>query len=165
MAPADGIEGELMDKTSGLYAILCVVFALGAGCVMALQPAVNGRLASHCEHPLQASLISFGTGFLALLGVGFVLRIGAPLPSKLQSLPVWAWGGGLLGTYMVTVSLLVAPRLGATRWLVLVLAGQITLSLVLDHFGLIGYQQHSLSWQRLTGVVLLLLGLAIVMRN
>ena len=80
-------------------------------------------------------------------------------------MPLWAWGGGLLGTYMVTVSLLVAPRLAATRWLALVLAGQIMLSLVLDHFGLIGYQQHTLSWQRVAGVLLLLLGLAIVMRN
>ncbi len=154
-----------MEKFSGLYAILCVAFALGAGCVMALQPAVNGRLAAYCEHPLQASLISFGTGFLALLGVGLALRIGTPLPSRLQNMPLWAWGGGLLGTYMVTVSLLVAPRLGATRWLALVLAGQIMLSLVLDHFGLIGYQQHALSWQRVAGVLLLLLGLAIVMRN
>jgi hypothetical protein len=36
---------------------------------------------------------------------------------------------------MVTVSLLVAPRLGATRWIAFELAGQIALSLVLDHFG------------------------------
>lgn len=154
-----------MEKLIGLWGILGILSALGAGCVMALQPGVNGKLASQCGHPLQASLISFGSGFLAILLVGFVMRIGVPAPAKLQTLPLWAWGGGLLGTYMVTVSLLVAPRLGATRWLALVLAGQITLSLVLDHFGMIGYQQHSINWIRLSGVLLLIVGLVIVMRN
>jgi bacterial/archaeal transporter family-2 protein len=154
-----------MEKFSGFGILLSIMLALGAGCVMALQPGVNGRLASQCAHPLQASLISFGTGFLALLCVACMLRIGAPAPENLLQLPWWAWGGGLLGTYMVTVSLLVAPRLGATRWLALVLAGQITLSLVLDHLGLIGYQQHPINWVRLTGVALLILGLTIVMRS
>ena len=154
-----------MDKYSSLIASLAIVCALGAGGVMALQPAVNGRLTSQCSHPLQASIISFGTGFLMLLAVGGLMQIGLPSIGKLQNLPWWAWTGGILGTYMVTVSLLVAPRLGATRWIALVLTGQIALSLLLDHFGLIGYSQHSFSWLRLTGVLLLALGVLIVMKN
>ncbi len=141
------------------------VLALGAGFVMAVQPAVNARLSEHCTHRLQASVISFGTGFLALLIIGTVLQIGIPEFSRLKAVPIWAWSGGILGTYMVTVSLLVAPSLGATRWIALVLAGQVTLSLVLDHFGLIGYQQHTFNWQRLLGVVCLVAGAIIVMKN
>lgn len=154
-----------MEKHSVLFASAAVVLALGAGGVMALQPAVNGRLSSQCAHPLQASIISFGTGFIALLLLGCSLRIGLPSLNKLQLLPAWAWTGGLLGTYMVTVSLLVAPRLGATRWLALVLAGQITLSLLLDHFGLIGYDKQSLSSARLAGVLCLVAGVWLIMKH
>lgn len=154
-----------MERYSAMITSFGAVFALGAGCVMALQPAVNARLSAHCTHRLQASVISFGTGFLALLVIGSLLQIGVPDLSKLKSVPIWAWSGGILGTYMVTVSLLVAPSLGATRWIALVLAGQITLSLVLDHFGLIGYQQHVFSWQRLLGVACLVAGVVIVMKN
>lgn len=132
---------------------------------MAFQPAVNAKLSSQCSHPLQASIISFGTGFVALVSVGLLLQIGLPTVSKLQTLPIWAWGGGLLGTYMVTVSLLVAPGLGATRWIALVLTGQIVLSLVLDHFGLVGYSQHPLTWQRAIGLLCLAVGVVIVMKN
>ena len=114
---------ERMDKSSILWVVLGVVLALGAGCVMAIQPAVNGRLASQCSHPLQASLISFATGFMALLSISILLGTGLPDFSKLSTLPYWAWTGGLLGTYMVTVSLLIAPKLGAVRWIALVLAG------------------------------------------
>ena len=144
---------------------IAIALALAAGGAMALQPAVNGRLASQCQHPLQASIISFGTGFVALVLVGALLRIGWPVPQKLLTLPVWAWAGGLLGTYMVTVSLLVAPRLGAVRWIALVLSGQIALSLVLDHFGLIGYPQQPMNVHRILGVVLVVLGVFLVMRN
>ncbi len=132
---------------------------------MAFQPAVNARLASQCSHPLQASIISFGTGFIALFFVGLLLQIGLPTLAKLQTLPAWAWTGGLLGSYMVTVSLLVAPSLGATRWIALVLTGQIALSLVLDHFGLVGYSQHALTWQRAAGLLCLAVGVVIVMKN
>ena len=65
---------------------------------------------------------------------------------------------------MVTVSLLVAPRLGATRWIALVLAGQIALSLVLDHFG-IGYAQHSISPLRIAGILCVAIGVYLVMTN
>lgn len=143
--------------------ILQVILALGAGCVMALQPAVNARLASACGHPLQASIISFGTGFLALLAIGSVLRIGFPSFEKLQSIPLWAWTGGIMGTYMVTVSLLIAPKLGATRWLILVLAGQTALALLLDHYGWLGFSQHALSPTRLIGVLMFVVGICLVL--
>ncbi len=154
-----------MEKFSTALIALSLVGALGAGGVMALQPAVNGKLASHCEHALQASIISFGTGFTALLLIGILLRIGLPVPDKLRMLPWWAWTGGLLGTYMVTVSLLVAPRLGATRWLALVLTGQIVLSLVLDHFGLLGFNKQPVNWERTLGISLVIAGAWLVMRR
>lgn len=144
---------------------VATILALGAGCAMALQPAANAKLSTQCGHPLQASIISFSTGLLALIAVGMLLRIGIPATSNLRSLPTWAWGGGLLGTYMVTVSLTIAPSLGATRWIALVLTGQIILSLFLDHFGLFGYAQHGLTWQRLLGLVCLATGVVIVMKN
>lgn len=154
-----------MDRSVLLLNALCICAALGAGCLMAMQPAVNGKLASGCSHPLQASVISFGTGFLALVAVGIALRIGFPELANLKLLPWWAWFGGLIGTYMVTVSLMVAPNLGASRWIALVLAGQISLSLVLDHFGLLGYSQQSMNSLRIVGVGCIVVGVILVMRN
>ncbi len=143
---------------------LSILLALGAGCVMAVQPVVNARLAERCSHPLQASIISFATGLLALVVFGVILRVGLPAPDRLSGVPYWAWSGGVLGTYMVTVSLLVAPRLGATRWIALVLAGQIILSLLLDQFGL-GYSQHPITTLRLVGVACVAVGVYLVMTH
>lgn len=154
-----------MDKSFLFFNSAAIFLGLGAGCVMAMQPAINAKLSSQCGHPLQASIISFATGFLALFLLGCILRVGWPNTAQLSTLPWWAWFGGLCGTYMVTVSLLVAPNLGASRWIALVLAGQIVLSLVLDHYGLIGYSKQPINWNRIGGVLLLVLGVTIVMRN
>ncbi|QDV27969.1 hypothetical protein Q31a_63620 [Aureliella helgolandensis] len=154
-----------MERFSYIFAALGSLFALGAGAAMALQPAVNAKLREQCNHPLQASVVSFGVGLLALLGLATLLRVGVPSVERLQTLPAWAWTGGLLGTYMVTVSLLVAPAMGATRWIALVLAGQMVVSLVLDHFGWLGYAQHAFTWPRIFGVLCVVLGVLIVMRN
>jgi bacterial/archaeal transporter family-2 protein len=158
------IREKLMEKLGGAVAWVSIALALGAGCAMAVQPAVNARLAERCNHPLQASVISFATGLAALLFVGLVMQIGLPSADRLKTLPGWAWTGGLIGTYMVTVSLLVAPKLGATRWIALVLAGQIGLSLMLDHFGA-GYLQHPLNAMRLLGVVCVAIGVWLVMTH
>lgn len=132
---------------------------------MALQPPVNARLAGQCTHPLQASVISFGTGCLALIIIGCLLKVGIPNPSQLGQLPIWAWTGGLIGCYMVTVSLLVAPELGATRWIALVLAGQIVISLYLDHFGLLGFDKQPVNWIRILGIGLVVAGVILVLRK
>lgn len=154
-----------MDRVPAYALVIGIVLALGAGGVMAVQPAVNGRLASSCSHPLQASIVSFGTGLIALVTVGLVLGIGLPDFRELRALPLWAWTGGLLGTYMVTVSLLFAPQLGAVRWIALVLTGQIAVSLVLDQFGLIGFSRQPINSFRLLGVGLVVAGVILVMRN
>jgi transporter family-2 protein len=141
------------------------MLAVMAGFAMAVQPAANGTLAQRCEHPLQASMISFGTGFVALCLVAVVLRIGWPVPSKFWGLAPWAWSGGLLGTYMVTVSLLAAPKLGAANWIALVVAGQVGLSLVLDHFGWLGFNPQPLTWSRFVGACCLAAGVFLVLRS
>ncbi|MFO1066169.1 MAG: DMT family transporter [Pirellulales bacterium] len=147
------------------FAWLLPASAVVAGFVLAVQPAANGALAKRCGHPLQASVISFGTGFLAVLLIAGILRIGWPTWSRFAGLPWWAWTGGLMGVYVVTSSLYTAPRIGSANWIALVIAGQIALSLLLDHFGWMGFAHHPLSWQRILGAVALAVGVALVLKS
>ena len=56
-------------------------------------------------------------------------------------------------------------KLGAAGWLGVVVAGQILTSVVLDHYGLVGFKIHPVTPWRVVGVVLLLAGAAIVLRT
>lgn len=140
-----------------------VLFALLAGATMPLQAGVNLRLKQALADPVWASLISFTVGTIALAIYAFATR---PLPTMAMaaSAPWWAWGGGLFGAFFVTVIILLAANLGATTSMAWLLAGQFLCAMILDHYGLISFDVHAISWQRVAGVVLLVAGAVMVNR-
>jgi transporter family-2 protein len=69
--------------------------------------------------------------------------------------PWWNWIGGPLGAAFVLSGTLLVPRLGTATFLAAVIAGQLTCSLAIDHFGLMNIQQHPLTVGRTIGAILI----------
>jgi transporter family-2 protein len=69
--------------------------------------------------------------------------------------PWWIWFGGMLGAFFVTATIILVPKLGATAMVALILSGQMFASLLLDHFGVLGYPIHPISLGRIAGVLML----------
>jgi bacterial/archaeal transporter family-2 protein len=67
-----------------------------------------------------------------------------------------------MGAFYVVGSIVAAPRLGAVTLVALILAGQAVASLVVDHFGWVGFAEHPISPGRLLGVALVAAGVALV---
>ena len=134
-----------------------------AGATLAVQAGINSQLQlTWAKNPVLAACVSFCVGALGLLVYTLAARV--PLPPLPEKFVPWHWIGGLLGAVLVTVTVYVAPRLGATTMIGLILAGQIGSGLVLDHFGLLGYTQKLINWQRLLGAVLVGVGVFIIRR-
>lgn len=144
---------------------LLILAALLSGAALAVQVGLNGELRIRTRSPLLAATISFATGTVILLGVLGVLRPELPDRTALAASPWWVWVGGLVGAGYVTAAAAFAPRLGAAPWLGLIVTGQILMSLVLDHFGLVGFPTHPLTVTRLVGAILLLCGVVLVLRS
>jgi bacterial/archaeal transporter family-2 protein len=143
---------------------LLLVFALVVGMLLPVQQGVNSTLTKSLASPLQGALISFATGTLALLVCCLALRLPLPLGGAVTTQPWWAWTGGLIGAAFVTAAIVLAPRLGATATASAVIAGQIAASLLLDHRGLLGFEEHPVNFGRLLGVLLLLVGVVLIRR-
>ena len=90
-----------------------------------------------------------------------------PLPdrSSLVRGPWWIWVGGLVGACYVASAASFASKLGAAPWLGLIVTGQVLASLLMDHFGLLGFPTHPLSTGRFLGVALLIAGVTLVVRS
>ena len=138
-----------------------ILFGLVAGMTMPVQAGVNLRLRQALADPVFAAFVSFAVGAMVLAVYAFGFR---PLPTSgmVASAPWWAWTGGSIGAFFVFAIIVLAGQLGATASMAWLLAGQFLAALVLDHFGLIGYEVHQMSWPRLGGVVLLLAGAMLV---
>ncbi len=76
--------------------------------------------------------------------------------------PWWVWIGGFFGAFFVTAATILVPRIGATMLLSASIAGQMIVSLILDHYGLLGLPQRPVSLWRTLGVVLVVLGVVVI---
>lgn len=143
---------------------LLYLLALGVGVGLVLQVGMNVTLRGALASPMVAALISFVVGSLALLL--YILVTAAPWPARAQlgAVPIWAWFGGVLGAFYVASSIIVGPRLGAAALLALIVLGQLVASLVLDHFGWLGFAQHPINPARLIGAVFLFCGVLLIAR-
>lgn len=143
---------------------LSLLVALVAGALITLQTGSNARLKEALGHPLPAIVISSLIGIVLLVAVIVVTRTPVPSLGRTAGAPWTAWLGGLLGAaYAVTVVVL-AHQLGAATLTALVVTGQLICSVLLDHFGLLGFEQHAAGVGRLVGCALLLAGTALIWR-
>ena len=143
---------------------LLVIVALSIGMLLPLQGGVNAQLRLWVPHPVIAALISFFVGTLTLLLASVVFRSSFVGGSRLGSAPWWVWMGGILGANYVLMAIILAPRLGAATLIGLTVTGQMISSVVLDHFGLIGFPLHPVSLGRIVGAALLLAGVILIQK-
>ena len=129
-----------------------LLFAVLVGLALPLQAGINSQLRTHIGHPLWAAFVSFSVGTCVLALMLVVSRVGLPMAG-------WI---GLLGATFVTSAVVLAPRLGAATLVAAVVAGQMVGSLLLDHYGVVGYPQHPLSIERVIGVILVMTGVALI---
>jgi transporter family-2 protein len=143
--------------------IFLIIFALLAGMALPTQFSVNAQLRSVVHSPIIASTISFIVGAIVLLLISLFGK-GMSVNKEWLSAPWWVWTGGLLGAFYVVASIVLIPRLGATATVAYILAGQMVASTLIDHFGLIGVQMHSLSIPRVIGILLIIFGVIIIQK-
>lgn len=141
---------------------LYLLLALCAGAFMPVQAGVNSQLARWAGHPILAAAISFIVGTLTLLIYSLTLRSSWPSWGTLWAAPWWVWTGGFFGAFFVAVAAAFAPRLGAATFISVAVAGQMLVSLILDQYGLVGFQQRPLSVWRVVGAALLVVGVALI---
>ncbi len=141
-----------------------VLVTILAGAMIASQGIINGRMAVFMGGPLQAALISFSVGWLALFFINLSLGHGFPVRETFATAPWWAWIGGFMGAVVVTLGATAVPRIGVATYVSAFIAGQLTAAIFYDHFGILGQTVREISWPRLLGVAFMGLGVYLVRR-
>jgi len=147
---------------SNIYFYL--LLALIAGTMMPTQAAVNNEMAAVVDSPILAAFISFFVGTVGLLI--FMIATGTPLGNlaSAKNAPPIAWIGGLMGKFFVAAAVTLVPRLGVALTFSLIVAGQMLITLVLDHFGFLGVPVKEISLMRVLGIILITGGVVLIRR-
>jgi transporter family-2 protein len=146
--------------------IVYYLLAIIAGIMLSTQAGINAQLRAVVGNPALAALISFLVGTFVLFTYVLLFNHQQPrLMGTLQGMSWYKWTGGVIGALYVTGVIVVAPRIGASNTAALIVAGQILFALFLDHFGLLGFVQHSMNYMRLAGALLLIAGVFMILKN
>lgn len=143
---------------------IAFLLVLLSGSLLSVQAPLNAALSRAIGGPVNAALVSFVVGTLALAGVATVLR-AEPNMAAVRALPWWAWCGGLCGAVFVSGAAYAAPKLGVATLLTLGVASQLMMAVVLDHYGAFGMARQALSLGRVAGIALVIVGAVLVRRG
>jgi bacterial/archaeal transporter family-2 protein len=143
---------------------VAVVVTAIIGGVVVMQAPLNSQLARYVGG-LEAGAVALGISFTAVLmlsvvtgGIGGVRNIGdAP----------WhvAVGGGLAGGLFIASLVWTVRALGVGGLTATLIASQLGVAVVIDHYGWLGVEKSPVTAGRLVGLALLALGAWLVIRD
>jgi bacterial/archaeal transporter family-2 protein len=138
--------------------------ALLAGTLITVQTGSNARLKEAFGEALPAVIVSSVLGVILLIVVTLTARIPWPSLPNVAGTPWWGLLGGALGAVYAVIAVLLARELGAATLTALVVTGQLVCSVVLDHFGWVGFTEHAAGIGRIVGCLLMVVGFFLIAR-
>ncbi len=127
-----------------------------SGLMIALQARANGELSHRIGNPIEAALVSFGSG---LLIITFISAFNPAIKKGMKNLrsavakreiPLWTLFAGMLGGSFVAVQTQIVPVIGVAIYSVASIAGQTATSLLVDRIGLTGGGKKQITAKRVT---------------
>jgi len=135
-----------------------------AGGLIAMQAPINSMLGKSVG-TFAAASVSFIVGTIALVVITLLVGGGFGDVGEARHLSWYYLLGGVLGAVYVTTALVAVRELGAGGVTAATIAGQLTLSLVIDQLGVLGVDERTITWDRVLGVLLLAVGTLLIVRD
>ncbi|MCO7174971.1 DMT family transporter [Sporolactobacillus kofuensis] len=135
--------------------VIGMMLAFIAGGLVSLQNVFNSRTNEQTGTWAATSLV-LGTGFAASLILGLVFEGKNML--TIQYAKPWYWICGLIGIGVVVCLMNSTRLLGPTLAMSIVLTSQLIFALLADSLGILGLKHIPLSFDKLLGVLIIILG-------
>lgn len=152
-----------MDSLQQNSAFLAAVMLL-AGIGIPIMAALNAGLSGRLQSPAVAATILLAVGLLAAVIYLFVFE-GFPKTLSAPGTPLYYYFAGLFMVFYLLSITWVAPRFGVGNAVAFVLLGQLISMTAIDHFGMMGAPQSTLTLQRAAGLCLMAAGVFLVVRK
>lgn len=140
------------------------VLAFAAGLGGAVQIAVQGRLGERVGSLEALATAAVVGGFIALAALLLVRRSVGGVGEAIAG-PKWQLLGGAMGVFIVFAITVAGPRIGIVATTAFLIAAQFGLATAIDRYGWFGVERVALTWTRVIGIGLLVVGAALTLRR
>lgn len=134
---------------------LIILVGLAGGVAVGLQSPLASMLSQRLGMIESVFIVHIGGAIVSLIPL---LIYGGGRLGLWRSAPWYALGAGVFGMIVIVAISYTIPRVGVAAAITTVVAGQILMSAILDHFGLLGAAVRPLDFPRLLGLAVVMLG-------
>ena len=135
--------------------IIIILIGLMGGVAVGIQAPLSSMISQRLGIMESIFIVHLGGAIAVLIPLLFY---GGGKLSQLRSVPWYALCAGVFGLVVIFSMSYMIPRIGVATALIILLAGQLLIGTVLDHFGLLGAAVRPLDFTRIFGLSVVLVG-------
>ena len=127
------------------------------GLIMSVYLPMNSSVARYLGSTITANVTFF---MVALLTSVFIFLITGQFNTinHLKDVPVFFYLTGFISAFVVLGTTFLIPHIGARKFFILLITGQILMAIVISHFGLLESPKDPINMKKVIGAVLVLAG-------
>ena len=134
---------------------LLIFIGLIGGVAVGLQSPLASMISQRIGTLESVFIVHIGGAVVALIPL---LYFGGGKLGQWRTLPWYALGAGAFGLVVIGAVSYMIPRVGIAASITTIVAGQLIVGTILDHFGLLGAAERSLDPTRILGLAVVMLG-------
>ncbi|MCK6582236.1 MAG: DMT family transporter [Anaerolineales bacterium] len=139
---------------------IIILVGLAGGMAIGVQGPLSSLITQKLGPLESVFIVHIGGAIAALIPMAFLgSRLG-----QWKNVPWYALSAGALGLIVIMGMGYMIPRIGAAGALITLMAGQILVAAILDHFGLLGMTPRAIDLQRVIGFLVVMVGVWLTVR-
>jgi len=135
--------------------LLIILIGLAGGVAVGLQSPMTSMISQRLGLFESVFIVHLGGALVALIPL--LIYSGGKL-GQWRNLPWYTLAAGVFGLIVIGAISYMIPRVGVAAAITTIVAGQLLVGTILDHFGLLGAMEKSMEATRAIGLVVVLVG-------
>jgi len=134
-----------------------IALAVLMGIVISIYLPMNSSVSKYIGSTITANVTFFTVALLTSIVI-FVIFGEFHSIYNIRNVPVYLYSTGFISAFIVLGMTFLIPYLGARRFFILVVAGQILMAVLVSHFGILESPRDAVTIKKLIGAFLVVFG-------
>ena len=134
-----------------------IALAFSMGLIMSIYLPMNSSVAKYIGSSITANVTFFVVALITSIVI-FLLSGQFNTINHLKDVPAYLYLTGFISAFVVLGTTFLIPHIGARKFFILLITGQILMAIVVSHFGLLESARDPINMKKMIGAVLVLAG-------
>jgi transporter family-2 protein len=144
--------------------IMHILLAVLMGIIMSIYLPMNSSVSKYLGSPITANVTFFLVALFTSIVIFFVFGEFHSI-AHIKEVPVYLYFTGFISAFIILGTTFLIPYLGARRFFILVVAGQILMAVLVSHLGILESPKDVVTIKKIVGAFLVIFGAYISISN